>query len=96
MTDTIYKYELDFQDTNLIKMPLYAKPLQVVLQRGVPVLYAIVNKNAPLPSEPMAIHTIYCRGTGHPLNGHEDKYLGTVLIADDNLVFHFFTHKDVD
>lgn len=81
---TIYKYPVPIDDTVVIRMPEFARPLAVAEQRGSLCLWAEVDVERE-----MVGHTFHVRGTGHPMQGNEGKYLGTVVMSY-GLVWHMF------
>lgn len=82
---TIHKYELQINDRIVINTSHVDRWLSVDVQRGQPVVWAVVDTDKPTQS-----HTLYIRGTGHPMTGEEAAYLGTVLLDNGSLVFHVF------
>ena len=83
----IYKYALKITDVQNVEIPAGFQPLTVALQDGWPCLWCVVFPEAA----PVTV-TIRCRGTGHPISPERnlDKYLGTVVMMGDSLVWHFF------
>lgn len=62
-------------------------PLSVVVQRGQPVLYCLVDPYEPL-RDSMPILTA---GTGHDRSDLDaSRFIGTYLMRDGALVFHVF------
>lgn len=84
---TVYKYKLMIDDLQSVNLPKGAKPLCVKVQNNVPCLWALVDPNET-EVEPIGIRIA---GTGHPINEDVKDYLGTAIMYDGNLVFHFFT-----
>ena len=89
--NAVYKYPLPLpgqtEDTFTVDIPAGAQLLTVQLQRGEPVLWALVDpEDRPTP------YTLRIAGTGHPLDAsaHYHHYLGTVQMAGGALVFHYF------
>ena len=92
---TVYKYTIgQIADSVTLSLPIGAQPLCVNLQRGIICLWAIVDTEEVQKEDV----TVVCVGTGHPMDDHLDyKYLGTILVANDALVLHYFTvRKAVD
>jgi hypothetical protein len=85
---TVWKADLAVADVQTIIAPIEAEFLHVANQYGKPRVWFRCN-----PDIPQRPYTIAMVGTGHPapING---KYLGTILIAGDSLVFHFFVNED--
>lgn len=86
---TIWKYPLQIDDYQQVSLPEGAELLCVKIQRGTPCLWALVDPSKLVKT----IRTIRCAGTGHPIEPEYTKYLGTVLIMNENLVFHFFSQE---
>lgn len=86
---TIYKFPLQVAALQQVDMPAESKILCVQIQRGVPCLWAVVERGA--------IHqwsrTIRMIGTGREAPGETDEYLGTIQIDDGALVLHAFLVK---
>lgn len=87
---TIYKYSFNLEDLTAVELPEGAQVLSVQHQEGSDYrqlqLWAIVD-----PSRPMRTVHLVVRGTGHPMQGNEGDYLGTVQLLAGRLVFHVFT-----
>ncbi len=83
---TIWKYILPIQDTQTITMPRGSKPISVGAQWGSLCLWVEID-----PREPENIEMpIEIRGTGHPLDGSEHHFLGTVVMHEGALVWHVY------
>jgi hypothetical protein len=82
---TIYKYELGMADSITIETDHVERWLSVDVQRGQPVVWAMVDTDKARQR-----HTFCIRGTGHPMTGDEHGFLGTVLLDGGALVFHVF------
>lgn len=94
MDSVIYKYSLRITDTQVIPIVGLIKVLSVTVQRGVLVLYAVRDTADDVVSNVRVI----IRGTGNNFSMlGEDCFIfrGTHLIADDNLVWHVWTHEPV-
>ena len=88
----IYKYLFPISDEQQLYLPKDAQILTCFSQARVgPVLYAIVDSEAPTVPR-----NISCRGTGHPMHGKEGKYVGTIRVSDDTLIFHVFDGGEHD
>lgn len=79
----IYKYPLDWVETQAIRVPAGIEPLALQPQDGVPTLWAKVDEDAILEA-----HTVYIFGTGAPMPTDPGRYLGTIQAG--SFVFHFF------
>jgi len=85
----IYKYGLPMEDYAPIAMPVGAIVLSVGVQHGTPVVWALVNPNAP-----MECRTLRVAGTGHPIEEPERwEFIGTFQLDNGNLIFHVFDRK---
>jgi len=86
MTQTIWKYDLNIDDSQMIEMPIGAIIISCHLQYGRPVLWAIVD-----PRQPRKHRIINMSGTGRDLSNRIlGVFIGTFLINRDDLVFHVF------
>jgi len=83
----IFKYELTVEDVQVIKTFTLFEPLSVKVQKGTPVLYAIVDDET-VPAK-VRIRTY---GTGFAIEPYTmgDKYVGSYLLHGGDLVFHVF------
>lgn len=83
----VYKYQVPTAFPARIDIPAGATVLHFAHQRGVFCLWALVDLNSP--PEPRMFVVV---GTGHELviPGGRPVHRGTVLMADDSLVFHLF------
>jgi hypothetical protein len=85
---TVWKYELAFEDEQVLTMPAGATPISVAIQGPRLCLWALVDAQA------QGLTNIYVRilGTGGP--AVEDiadwNFIGTVLIDGGVFVFHVF------
>ena len=86
---TIYKYLLIVDASQFLSMPTGAEILCVQTQHGEPHLWAVVDTD-----QPQEEREIIMRGTGHPLNGQEGRYIGTVQTHGGGLVWHLFERQD--
>jgi DNA-directed RNA polymerase subunit RPC12/RpoP len=84
----IYKYPLPIGNDVEISIPMGAQILTVQVQNKRPYIWAIVDTDAPLTTRRLCL-----RGTGHPFNGKEGKYIGTYQLVNGDLVFHLFEGK---
>ena len=85
--DSIYKYELEVDDEQLLVLPVKAAILTVQVVNNVPYVYAAVN----LDTEETEEHHILTFGTGQPIeNDLKAHYIGTYQLHEGSLVFHVF------
>lgn len=85
---TIYKYPLLVcGGAQSVAIPMGAELLTVQLQHGEPVLWAMVE-----PEAPKVMRHVQMYGTGWPIGVNDEliKFLGTVQCNGDILVWHFF------
>lgn len=80
----IFKYELPVADRFSLLLPDGAEILGVQTQHHTPVLWAVVD-----PEAPMAILNFEMRGTGHEV-GDVGPYIGTLQLQGGHLVLHVF------
>lgn len=87
----ILKYELMLRDLQLRILPRHAQPLTVQMQRGKPMMWALVDTTDPEVEE-IAVYTI---GTGQPFPPGADvaTYLGTYLQGNGEFVWHVFWRR---
>lgn len=84
----IYKYPVHLDDRFEIEMPEAAQILDVQVQQGKPVMWALVY-----PEAPKVRRTFRLIGTGHPIEIEEWgrlAHLGTFQYANGTMVFHLF------
>ena len=83
----IFKYKLTVEDVQVIETFTLFEPLSVKVQKGTPVLYAIVDDET-VPAK-VRIRTY---GTGFAIEpytmGHE--YVGSYILHGGDLIFHVF------
>jgi len=86
---TIWKYPLEFQDVQTIRMPIGAEILTVQIQDGKPCLWAVVDVDDKVLTEP---RFIIMYGTGHSMevSSLDRKYIATFQIWE--LVYHVFEY----
>lgn len=82
---TIWKFELEVEDTQWIELPRGAKVLSVGVQNGTPCLWAQVETDEPKDSVLIITH-----GTGHPMKSANMKFLGTYQLNQGLFVGHVF------
>jgi hypothetical protein len=83
MALTIHKQPLTMAPEQFMALPLGAEMLTVELQYGSPMLWYRCD-----PDEPKETRSVRCAGTGHPVS--VGKHLGTCIVMDDQLVWHYF------
>ena len=81
----VYKHKLEVCDQQKVLMQKGAKILHVGLQNGYVCAWFECDENAPMEER-----IIHCVGTGFHLPSVSLRYLGTVLIYHDSLVYHFY------
>lgn len=104
MTNTIYRYRLNIIDEQTISMPTGAEILTVARREGAHRALLGVGSHEPVemwalvdPDAPMQERRIRIAGTGHPLADVDNlAFLGSVQIAQGQLVFHVFEILDDD
>jgi len=84
---SIWKYDLDTVDVQIINMPNGADILSVQVQHGVPRIWAMVEKSNHI--QPRKIIT---KGTGHDAGDITDScsFIGTYQLHGGAIVFHVF------
>ena len=82
---TIYKYPVRTVNSFTVPMPIGAQILAVQLQVGVPQMWAQVDDEEALEDRHFVV-----RGTGHPFDGREGRYVGTYQSPTGAFVFHLF------
>ena len=84
---TIWKYELETTDYQLLSIPLPAKILSVSSQGNQIVLYAEIDTKSMLLREV----AVWIHGTGHEKKAYDTStFIGTVKLLDGALMFHVF------
>lgn len=84
---TVYKYPLSLDDDVTLALPEGAQVLTIQMQNGDPVLWALVNPDAP--TEQRSFHIT---GTGHSIEEPRSqwRYVATFQMLGGALVFHVF------
>lgn len=90
MTSTyrIFKYPVRIRDKFEVELPQSAEILDVQLQFGEPMMWALVD-----PQEQKVTRRFRVIGTGHPIESddlHRLHYVGTFQVAGGDMVFHLF------
>lgn len=82
---TIWKYELDRTDEQVVRVPMVAEFLHVGCQDGVhPVVWALIDTDRPLEDR-----LLYIAGTGNPVpEPWEGRYVGSAICGP--FVWHVF------
>lgn len=84
----IYKYDLKTTSEQTIGLPVGAKVLSAINQRGSIVLYALVDDDLATPT---AVYRVSIRGTGHLAESVKDTpFVGTVSLLNGELILHVF------
>lgn len=84
---TIWKYPVQMGDTFTLKMPITARVLDVQIQHGRPVLWALVDTDSPISMRGFKVYA-----TGEEMTNllPTDEYLGTFQVRELGLVFHLY------
>lgn len=86
---TIFKYPLQIDSMQRVKMPEGAEILCAQVQRGVPCVWVKADESRPMVHRLFALHP-----TGMAMGGSKaTQYVGTVQI-DHELVFHVYTEPE--
>lgn len=83
--DSIWKFQLEVTDEQLIEMPVDAEILDVQTQNGIPCLWARVD-----PTAEKIKRSIITHGTGHVVPETTGIYLGSYQMEEGMLVCHVF------
>lgn len=87
---TIYKYPIQVITENLLVVSKGAEILTVQVQKGIPYVWALVDKD----QENQETKIIEVFGTGHDIHdlmhGQTRKYIGTFQLHQGELIFHVF------
>lgn len=81
---TVYKYPLEVEDKQVLKLPANSKILSANFQGDDLFFWALVDKDTDETEEV----TFYIHGTGHEIKEYGFIFLGTVF--KNGLVFHVF------
>ncbi len=83
---TIYKYNVTLEDTFELKLPKGAQVLSVQEQYGDPVMWAVIDTEAPKEKR-----TFRLVGTGHPIDPELNlAFIGTFQLDHGDFVGHLF------
>jgi len=81
---TVHKYTLELTDYCTIYAPMGAQFLEVGFQFGVPVVWALVDKD----EQKVVAYTLRIAGTGHEIDETYVDYIGQLKL--EALHFHVF------
>lgn len=83
----IFKYEIPIKDKFDLELPVHSKILSFQVQNEKPYIWVLLDENKVLRRRYFTIV-----GTGHEFYYHTDimKYIGTVQMAEESLVWHLF------
>lgn len=82
---TVHKYKLNFTRHQLLQLPDFFSLLDVQIQHGDIVLWALVDTEAP-----KSFRTFLIYGTGEPIDQAVLTYISTVQMAGGSYVWHVF------
>lgn len=85
MKQSIWKFDLQVESEQIIRLPKDADILSVQIQNGAPRIWAIVNT-----VNPVVDRHVYMFGTGHPFDKPDANYVGTIQEAQGALIWHVF------
>lgn len=87
----VFKYPIPINDDAVMELPEGARILHVDAQRGQPMLWALVNPDAPMEKRKFRF-----AGTGHQIIENPDSLIhqGTFKLHGDDLIFHIFEIKE--
>jgi len=84
---TVYKYQVPIVDNFELELPVGAKILSFMEQRGAPCVWVLID-----PDMHHEVRRFRLAGTGHPITIDPDelRFVGSVLLRGGDLVFHLF------
>ena len=82
---TVWKYQLKDQVNHVLYMPENAQILEVENQHGILCLWALVDTRKKYEHRKIII-----RGTGHPIEHDNIKFISTFQVDNGNFIFHAF------
>ena len=87
MPQKIWKYPINTHDVNFVlEIPEGGKPLYFEVQKEIPTLWVLVN-----PEHKFEKRYFRIVGTGDIIEEDDTlKYIGTIQMADGDLIFHLF------
>ena len=83
--NSIWKFELEVTDEQLIEIPAGSLLLDVQVQHGTPCLWARVE-----PEAEKVKRRIFTHGTGHPVPETTGDYIGSYQLQGGAFVGHVF------
>lgn len=94
----IWRYPLEIIH-NKIEMPIGAKALSVITRNNTPMLYMLIDIDAPKTERNVYVYCTGCLGTGE--FGHDNhiadmQFVGTVVTHDARYEWHIFIEPEVD
>ena len=83
----VFKYPIPINDDAVMELPEGSQILHIDSQQGQPMLWALVNPDAPMEKRRFRF-----AGTGHPITEDPDNLIhrGTFKMQGDALIFHIF------
>jgi len=85
LNKSIWKFQLEVEDIQLVEMPVNAEILTLQVQNGRPCIWALVN-----PDEEKIKIGIEIYGTGHTIPEANRRYIGTFQLKGRLLGYHCF------
>jgi hypothetical protein len=83
---TIWQFPVKMADAFAVTMPKGSEVVSVQMQRGTPVMWALVNDDpGPIEERRFAVH-----GTGHPVPADRTRHVGTFQEQGGAVVWHLF------
>lgn len=82
---TVHKFTIPIEDVAGVEMPGGAEILHVGVQRGVVCCWALIDT-----ANKKVRRVFRVAGTGHPIEKNHGEFVGTVILAGGDLVFHIF------
>ncbi|KKL56065.1 hypothetical protein LCGC14_2249180 [marine sediment metagenome] len=83
----IWKYNIPVEGYYSIEMPFGAEILSFQLQYGLPTIWVLVE-----PTSEKVERRFRLVGTGHYIEESGLKYIGTIKMLNDKLVYHLFEY----
>jgi hypothetical protein len=86
---SVYKYDLEVTDKQVIKLPKFSDILSIQVQNGKPRLWVMIDKE----ETEIVDRVLYTYGTGHDIDEKDENPLffhGTYQLDGGTLVFHVF------
>ena len=83
---TIWKFAMPFDDVATVMIPQGATMLSVGVQDEMPMIWAVVDSEAPLTARRFRV-----AGTGHRLDLESTvQFIGTIQLENGRFIFHIF------